>query len=190
MARRQDFLSLRQNNRTVTEYNAEFDRLARFCPELVVEDSSRMQQFIQGLDGHLQLRLVGLGIISYAEMLDRALIIESAQQRVFPDRKGSSRVRHLDRYSSLRLHHSRAGVVDQIRVHLGYHVNLRNQGSLLQDVSGLPSRAGNNPPATFVVSDVGPEIMSLQPVLWDIQFAFIANCLGTRAEIVRRGPSI
>ena len=87
MAHRQDFLCLRQNNRSVTEYNAEFDRLARFCPELVAEDSSRMQQFIQGLDGHLQVRLAGLGYTSYLETLDRALMIESAQQRAFPDRK-------------------------------------------------------------------------------------------------------
>ncbi|XP_042441314.1 leucine-rich repeat extensin-like protein 3 [Zingiber officinale] len=53
------------------------------------------------------------------------------------------------------------------------------------DVSGLLSRTGNNPPVTFPVSDVGPEITSPQPALWDSQFAIIANCLGTRAEIVR-----
>ncbi|XP_042406851.1 lysine-rich arabinogalactan protein 19-like [Zingiber officinale] len=75
------------NNRSVTEYNAEFNRLARFCPELIAEGSSRMLQFIQGLDGHLQVKLVSFGSSSYLETLDRALMIESAQQRVFPDRK-------------------------------------------------------------------------------------------------------
>ncbi|XP_042401755.1 pinin-like isoform X2 [Zingiber officinale] len=87
MTCRQDFLSLRQNNRTVTEYNAEFNRLARFCPELVVEDRSRMLQFVQGLDGHLQVNIAGFGNLSYIETLDRVLMIEAAQQRVNADKK-------------------------------------------------------------------------------------------------------
>ncbi|XP_042421780.1 uncharacterized protein LOC122009620 [Zingiber officinale] len=76
--RRQDFLNLRQNNCTVTEYNAKFNRLVRFCPELVAEDRSRMLQFILGLDGHLQVKLAGFGSSSYLETLDRALMIELA----------------------------------------------------------------------------------------------------------------
>ncbi|XP_074576599.1 uncharacterized protein LOC141833108 [Curcuma longa] len=87
MTLRQEFQSLRQRGRSVMEYNAEFNRLARCCPELVAEDRSRMLQFMQGLDGHLQVRLAGLGISSYREVLDRALLIESAQQRAFGDRK-------------------------------------------------------------------------------------------------------
>ena len=69
------------------EYNAEFNRLARFCPELVADDRSRMLQFVQGLDGHLQVKIAGLGITSYTEALDRALMIESAHQRVKVDKK-------------------------------------------------------------------------------------------------------
>ncbi|XP_074563063.1 uncharacterized protein LOC141819710 [Curcuma longa] len=87
MTLRQDFQSLRQRGRSVMEYNAEFNRLARCCPELVAEDRSRMLQFTQGLDGHLQVRLAGLGISSYQEVLDRALMIESAHQRAFGDKK-------------------------------------------------------------------------------------------------------
>ncbi|XP_074556572.1 uncharacterized protein LOC141812480 [Curcuma longa] len=87
MTLRQDFQSLRQKGRTVMEYNVEFNRLARCCPELVAEDRSRMLQFMQGLDGYLQVKLAGLGISTYREVLDRALLIESAQQRAFGDRK-------------------------------------------------------------------------------------------------------
>ncbi|XP_074572635.1 uncharacterized protein LOC141829120 [Curcuma longa] len=89
MTRRQEFQSLQQKGRTVMEYNADFSRLARFCPELVAEDRSRMLQFVQGLDGHLQVKIAGFGLSSYREALDRALLIESAQQRAFGDRKKS-----------------------------------------------------------------------------------------------------
>ena len=41
-----------------------------------------MLQFVQGLDGHLQVKIVGFGSSSYTEALDRALMIESAHQRV------------------------------------------------------------------------------------------------------------
>ncbi|XP_042467383.1 proline-rich protein 12-like [Zingiber officinale] len=55
--------------------------------ELVAEDRSRMLQFIQGLDGHLQVQLASFGSSSYLETLDRTLMIESAQHRAFLDRK-------------------------------------------------------------------------------------------------------
>ncbi|XP_042386494.1 CASP-like protein 4A1 [Zingiber officinale] len=87
MTHRQDFLSLRQNNCTVTEYNAEFNRLARLCPELVAEDRCRMLQFVQGLDGHLQVKIASFRNLSYIEALDKTLMIESAHQRVYPDKK-------------------------------------------------------------------------------------------------------
>ena len=72
----------------------------------------------------------------------------------------------------------------QVRVLLGFLVGLRSQDSLSQDVSGLLGRIGNNPPAIYSVSDVVPETTSFQPALWNSQFTFIANYLGTRAEIV------
>ncbi|XP_042460205.1 leucine-rich repeat extensin-like protein 2 [Zingiber officinale] len=61
--------------------------LAESMKKLVAEDSSRMHQFIQGLDGHLQVKLADFGSPSYIETLDRALMIESAQQRAYPDKK-------------------------------------------------------------------------------------------------------
>ncbi|XP_042472528.1 synaptic defective enhancer 1-like [Zingiber officinale] len=72
--------SVPMNNHIVTEDNAEFNRLARFCPELVTEDRSRMLQFVQRLDGHLQVKIASFGNSSYIEALDRALMIEAAQQ--------------------------------------------------------------------------------------------------------------
>ncbi|XP_042387464.1 extensin-like [Zingiber officinale] len=66
---------------------ARIPTLAESMKKLVAEGSSRMHQFIQGLDGHLQVKLADFGSSSYIETLDRALMIESAQQRAYPDKK-------------------------------------------------------------------------------------------------------
>ncbi|XP_042456918.1 proline-rich protein 36-like [Zingiber officinale] len=40
-----------------------------------------------GLDGHIQVKIAGFGNSSYTEALDRALMIEAAQQKVNADKK-------------------------------------------------------------------------------------------------------
>ncbi|XP_074559196.1 uncharacterized protein LOC141815168 [Curcuma longa] len=42
MSRRQEFFSLKQGERSVTEYNSEFKKLSEFCPQLVAQDEDRM----------------------------------------------------------------------------------------------------------------------------------------------------
>ncbi|XP_042386709.1 uncharacterized protein LOC121978427 [Zingiber officinale] len=64
------------------EYNAEFCRLAEFCPHLVAQDYDRMQQFTQGLAAYIRLRMSRFPGSSYREVLDRALFIEMTQQQV------------------------------------------------------------------------------------------------------------
>ncbi|XP_042415370.1 uncharacterized protein LOC122004571 [Zingiber officinale] len=82
LARRQEFLNLKQGDRSVMEYNAEFCRLAEFCPHLVVQDYDRMQQFTQGLAAYIRIRMSGFPGSSYREVLDRALFIEMTQHQV------------------------------------------------------------------------------------------------------------
>ncbi|XP_042455375.1 uncharacterized protein LOC122040072 [Zingiber officinale] len=82
LARRQEFLNLKQGDRSVMEYNAEFCRLAEFCPHLVAQDYDRMQQFTQGLAAYIRIRMSGFPGSSYREVLDRALFIEMTQQQV------------------------------------------------------------------------------------------------------------
>ncbi|XP_042426136.1 uncharacterized protein LOC122014003 [Zingiber officinale] len=55
--------------------------------ELVVKDRSRMLQFVQGLDGYLQVKIAGFGNSSYIEALDIAFMIKSAQQRTIANKK-------------------------------------------------------------------------------------------------------
>ncbi|XP_042444069.1 uncharacterized protein LOC122029195 [Zingiber officinale] len=82
LARRQEFLNLKQGDRSVMEYNAEFCRLAEFCPHLVAQDYDRMQQFTQSLAAYIRIRMSGFPGSSYREVLDRALFIEMTQQQV------------------------------------------------------------------------------------------------------------
>ncbi|XP_042374983.1 uncharacterized protein LOC121969128 [Zingiber officinale] len=82
LARCQEFLNLKQGDRSVMEYNAEFCRLAEFFPHLVAQDYDRMQQFTQGLAAYIRLRMSGFPGSSYREVLDRPLFIEMTQQQV------------------------------------------------------------------------------------------------------------
>ncbi|XP_042441323.1 proline-rich receptor-like protein kinase PERK2 [Zingiber officinale] len=116
--------------------------LAESMKKLVAEDSFRMQQFIQELDGHLQVKLAGFGNSSYIETLDRALMIESAHQRAYLDKKKKQTNRTLGK---------------------------------IQPTQAAQQQSGRS----------RPETTSPQPALRGNQFAIIANCLGTRIEIVR-----
>ena len=86
MARRQEFLSLKQGDRSVMEYEAEFNRLAEYCPQLVAQDSDRLDQFTQGLAAYIRIRMSGFTPSTYREALDRALMIEMTQQQVSQER--------------------------------------------------------------------------------------------------------
>ncbi|XP_042419061.1 uncharacterized protein LOC122007284 [Zingiber officinale] len=82
LAHCQEFLNLKQGDHSVMEYNAEFSRLAEFCPHLVAQDYDRMHQFTQGLAAYIRIRMSGFPGSSYREVLDRSLFIEMTQQQV------------------------------------------------------------------------------------------------------------
>ena len=48
-AKWQKFLNLKQDNRTVEQYNAEFDMLSRFTHEMIVNEAARGDKFVRGL---------------------------------------------------------------------------------------------------------------------------------------------
>ncbi|XP_042472372.1 uncharacterized protein LOC122055040 [Zingiber officinale] len=92
LARRQEFLNLKQGDRSVMEYNAEFSRLTEFYPHLVAQDYDRMQQFTQGLAAYIRLKMSGFPGSSYREVLDRALFIEMTQQQVNLEKSNNKQV--------------------------------------------------------------------------------------------------
>ncbi|XP_074581054.1 uncharacterized protein LOC141837572 [Curcuma longa] len=82
MAQRQEFLNLKQGDRSVTKYHTEFSRFLEFCPQLVTQDHDRMLQFTQGLATYIRLKMSSCTVSTYREALDRALIIETTQRQV------------------------------------------------------------------------------------------------------------
>ncbi|KAL0561176.1 hypothetical protein IC582_001596 [Cucumis melo] len=48
-ATRQEFLNLEQDDRTVEQYDAEFDMLSRFAPEMIAIEMARADKFVRGL---------------------------------------------------------------------------------------------------------------------------------------------
>lgn len=53
-----DLINLKQNNLTVAEYEAEFDRLATFAPSLVADEAIRALIFEEGLKPRIKLVVV------------------------------------------------------------------------------------------------------------------------------------
>jgi hypothetical protein len=56
--KKNEFLSLKQGNMTVSEYRDKFIQLSRYAPEEVADDERKEEQFMEGLIGPLQYQLV------------------------------------------------------------------------------------------------------------------------------------
>ncbi|KAL0536770.1 hypothetical protein IC582_025731 [Cucumis melo] len=48
-AKRQEFMNLEQGDMTVEQYDAEFDMLSRFAPEMIATEAARADKFVRGL---------------------------------------------------------------------------------------------------------------------------------------------
>ncbi|KAA0035382.1 gag-protease polyprotein [Cucumis melo var. makuwa] len=55
-AMRQEFLNLEQGDMTVEQYDAEFDMLSRFAPEMIATEAARADKFVRGLRLDIQGR--------------------------------------------------------------------------------------------------------------------------------------
>ncbi|KAL0561308.1 hypothetical protein IC582_001730 [Cucumis melo] len=53
-AKWQEFLNLEQDNMTVEQYDAEFDMLSRFAPEMISTEGARADKFVTGLKLDIQ----------------------------------------------------------------------------------------------------------------------------------------
>ncbi|XP_042391830.1 uncharacterized protein LOC121982868 [Zingiber officinale] len=110
MARRQEFLHLKQGDRTVMEYDAEFNRLAEYCPHIIAQESERLDQFTQGLAAYIRIRMSGFTPSTYREALDRALMIEMTQQQVSLEKgKDKQKATSGESYRSSKTGRSSAG---------------------------------------------------------------------------------
>ncbi|XP_062119098.1 uncharacterized protein LOC133832824 [Humulus lupulus] len=82
------FATLTQGNMTVTEYVLKFDRLAMFVGDLVPTNATRVDRFVRGLKPMIakDVEIVSVGgNITYAQVLEMALIAERMEDRTWKE---------------------------------------------------------------------------------------------------------
>ncbi|KAA0048134.1 ty3-gypsy retrotransposon protein [Cucumis melo var. makuwa] len=72
-AKLQEFLNLEQGDMTVEQYDAEFDMLSRFAPDVVRDEAARTEKFVRGLRLDLQGIVRALRPSTHADALRIAL---------------------------------------------------------------------------------------------------------------------
>ncbi|KAL4026089.1 hypothetical protein IC575_014513 [Cucumis melo] len=72
-AKLQEFLNLEQGDMTVEQYDAEFDMLSRFAPDVVRDEAARTEKFVRGLRLDLQGIVRALRPATHADALRIAL---------------------------------------------------------------------------------------------------------------------
>lgn len=73
-----DFDQLKQRDMSVAYFQAKFEELMRFAPELVPDDYTKARRFEEGLRSSIKEKVVILKLERYADVVDRALIAEQS----------------------------------------------------------------------------------------------------------------
>ncbi|KAA0031929.1 gag-protease polyprotein [Cucumis melo var. makuwa] len=68
-AKRQEFLNLEQDDMTVEQYDAEFDMLSRFAPEMIAAEAARADKFVRGLRLDIQCLVRAFRPATHADAL-------------------------------------------------------------------------------------------------------------------------
>ncbi|KAL0551627.1 hypothetical protein IC582_010716 [Cucumis melo] len=79
-AKRQEFLNLEQGDMTVEQYDAEFDMLTRFAPEMIATEAARADKFVRGLRLDIQGLVRAFRPATHADALRLAVDL-SLQER-------------------------------------------------------------------------------------------------------------
>ncbi|KAL0556514.1 hypothetical protein IC582_005028 [Cucumis melo] len=79
-AKRQEFLNLEQGDMTVEQYDAEFDMLSRFAPEMMATEAARADKFVRGLRLDIQGLVRAFRPATHADALRLAVDL-SLQER-------------------------------------------------------------------------------------------------------------
>ena len=84
-----EFLDLNQRSKSVTDYEIEFSRLARFAPEYVQTDSSKARRFENGLRQPLKRRVEAFELNTFRDVVNKAQLLEKGyleeDVRSYPD---------------------------------------------------------------------------------------------------------
>ncbi|XP_058008742.1 uncharacterized protein LOC131183036 [Hevea brasiliensis] len=75
-ARRREFLTLKQRQLTVSEYEREFVRLGRYAPEIMPKEADRCLRFEDGLHDNIRLIVMAHEYTDFSKLVDAALNVE------------------------------------------------------------------------------------------------------------------
>ncbi|XP_074342655.1 uncharacterized protein LOC141680287 [Apium graveolens] len=75
------FFDLKQEGMTVGEYEKKFTELARFVGDYVDTDEKRTKRFQQGLKPWLRSRVAAFELATYAEVVQKAMVIEGEKDQ-------------------------------------------------------------------------------------------------------------
>src|SRR4051812_48487354 len=85
--KREEFLALRQGDRSAQEYNLGFVRLARYAPEEVSTEAKKIARFRGGLSTEIQYALTQCSPTLFSQFMDQAICQESSRAEWDADRK-------------------------------------------------------------------------------------------------------
>ncbi|XP_062102995.1 uncharacterized protein LOC133813988 [Humulus lupulus] len=79
-----EFTRLQQGNLSVAEYARTFDQLAKFAPDLINIETSRVNRFLEGLQPELarDVDMGRTGPLSYAQAMEKALRAEHREEKI------------------------------------------------------------------------------------------------------------
>ncbi len=72
---------------TVSQYEAEFARLARFAPTLVADEDSKARRFEEGLRPRIKTSVIAFELTTYRAVVNKALLIERGLNETQADRE-------------------------------------------------------------------------------------------------------
>ena len=75
------FMNLKQKDRSVEAYAAEFLRLSRFAPKMVEDEADRADRFQQGLQWDIQVQIASQSLLTYDQVLTAARRMEHVMDR-------------------------------------------------------------------------------------------------------------
>ncbi|GMH17776.1 hypothetical protein Nepgr_019617 [Nepenthes gracilis] len=77
----EEFLRLRQENRSVAEYDSKFTELSHYAPFMVEDEERKVRRFFQGLRDDIRRHISTLTLTTYGEVLAKAVIYEKELER-------------------------------------------------------------------------------------------------------------
>ena len=75
-----EFQELKQDQMTVSQYEAKFTQLSRYAGKLVSKEEDRTKRFVRGLRSGIRSQLVPFQLQIYSQAVEKALEVERDMQ--------------------------------------------------------------------------------------------------------------